>query len=146
MCTSYKVGDIKIFDAFSEFPVASFDFKVEIYKDYAAPILRRGADGFSTDPATFGMVPRKRHPARREGLRHNERAALPDPVRELLRAELRGGQAGALAYRYGIRRAARYRGSMARVGGARRAAVALVHHAEGQRRRAPVDEEIPQTR
>ena len=62
MCTSYKVGDIKIFDAFSEFPAASFDFKSEIYKDYAAPIFRRGTDGFGTDPATFGMVPRKRIP------------------------------------------------------------------------------------
>jgi putative SOS response-associated peptidase YedK len=62
MCTSYKVGDIKIFDAFSEFPGANFDFKAEIYKDYVAPVFRRGADSFSTDPATFGMVPRKRIP------------------------------------------------------------------------------------
>jgi hypothetical protein len=62
MCTSYKVGDVKVFDAFSDFPLPLFDFKPEIYKDYAAPIFRRGADGFSTDPATFGMVPRKRIP------------------------------------------------------------------------------------
>jgi putative SOS response-associated peptidase YedK len=62
MCTSYKVGDIKIFDAFSEFPAARFDFKPDVYKDYAAPIFRREAGGFSTDPATFGMVPRKRIP------------------------------------------------------------------------------------
>jgi putative SOS response-associated peptidase YedK len=62
VCTSYKVGDIKIFDAFSEFPAASFDFKADIYKDYAAPVFRGGADGFSTDSATFGMVPRKRIP------------------------------------------------------------------------------------
>jgi putative SOS response-associated peptidase YedK len=62
MCTSYKVGDIKIFEAFSDFPTARFEFKPEVYKDYAAPIFRRGADGFSTDPATFAMVPRKRIP------------------------------------------------------------------------------------
>ena len=62
MCTSYKVGDVKVFDAFSDFPLPLFDFKPEIYKDYAAPILRRAADGFSTDAATFGMVPRKRIP------------------------------------------------------------------------------------
>jgi putative SOS response-associated peptidase YedK len=60
MCTSYKVGDIKTFEAFSEFPSPGFDFRSEIYKDYGAPIFRRGADGFSTDAATFGMVPRKR--------------------------------------------------------------------------------------
>jgi putative SOS response-associated peptidase YedK len=62
MCTSYKVGDVKVFDAFSEFPSPLFEFKPEIYKDYAAPIFRRAADGFSTDPATFGMVPRKHIP------------------------------------------------------------------------------------
>jgi hypothetical protein len=43
VCTSYKVGDIKIFDAFSEFPAASFDFKADIYKDYAAPVFRVSA-------------------------------------------------------------------------------------------------------
>jgi putative SOS response-associated peptidase YedK len=62
MCTSYKVGDIKIFDAFSEFPATLFDFKAEIYKDYAAPIFRRGSTGLSTDQATFGIVPRKHIP------------------------------------------------------------------------------------
>jgi putative SOS response-associated peptidase YedK len=62
MCTSYKVGDIKIFDAFSEFPAASFDFKAEIYKDYGAPIFRRTVDGLVTDAATFGMVPRRKIP------------------------------------------------------------------------------------
>jgi putative SOS response-associated peptidase YedK len=62
MCTSYKVGDIKIFDAFSEFPATLFDFKTEIYKDYVAPIFRRGSAGFSTDQATFGIVPRKHIP------------------------------------------------------------------------------------
>lgn len=37
MCTSYKVGDIKMFEAFSEFPASRFEFKSEIYKDYPAP-------------------------------------------------------------------------------------------------------------
>jgi putative SOS response-associated peptidase YedK len=62
MCTSYKVGDIKVFEAFSQFPAPTFDFKPEIYKDYVAPIFRRDAEGLSTDPATFGMVPRKHIP------------------------------------------------------------------------------------
>ncbi|WP_053064109.1 SOS response-associated peptidase family protein [Caballeronia mineralivorans] len=58
--TSYKIGDTKIFEALSEFPAASFDFKAETYKDYSVPVFRRGADGFGADAATFGMVPRKR--------------------------------------------------------------------------------------
>jgi putative SOS response-associated peptidase YedK len=62
MCTSYKVGDVEVFDAFSDFPLPLFDFKPEIYKDYAAPIFRRVADGLSTDRATFGIVPRKHIP------------------------------------------------------------------------------------
>jgi putative SOS response-associated peptidase YedK len=62
MCTSYKVGDTKIFEAFSDFPSAAFDFRAEIYKDYMAPIFRRAPDGFRTDPATFGIVPRKHIP------------------------------------------------------------------------------------
>lgn len=62
MCTSYKVGDVKIFEAFSQFPASPFVFKSEIYKDYPAPIFRGGADGLSTDAATFGMVPRRHIP------------------------------------------------------------------------------------
>jgi len=62
MCTSYKVGDIKIFEAFSEFPALGLDFKPEIYKDYGAPIFRRTIDGLVTDAATFGMVPRRKIP------------------------------------------------------------------------------------
>jgi hypothetical protein len=30
MCTSYKVGNIKVFEAFSEFALPGFDFKPEI--------------------------------------------------------------------------------------------------------------------
>jgi len=54
--------DVKVFDAFSEFPLPLFDFKPEIYKDYAAPIFRRGANGVNTDLATFAMVPQTRIP------------------------------------------------------------------------------------
>jgi hypothetical protein len=61
-CTSYESSEYDRFEAFSVFPPPVFDYKREIYKDYAAPIFRRGADGFSTDRATFGMVPRKRIP------------------------------------------------------------------------------------
>ncbi|HEY1999923.1 SOS response-associated peptidase [Paraburkholderia sp.] len=62
MCTSYETSEYDRFEAFSVFPRPKFQYKREIYKDYVAPIFRRGADGFSTDPATFGMVPRNRIP------------------------------------------------------------------------------------
>jgi putative SOS response-associated peptidase YedK len=41
------------------FPKPDFDYQNEIYKDYLAPIFRRDEVGWRTDPATFGMVPRK---------------------------------------------------------------------------------------
>lgn len=63
MCTNYRPPEKDGFEAFTEFPVPTFDCPPETYKDYAAPILRR-VDGESrTDPATFGMVPRKHIPA-----------------------------------------------------------------------------------
>ncbi len=62
MCTSYESSEYDRFEAFSLFSPPAFDYKREIYKDYVAPIFRRGADGFSTDPAAFGMMPRKRIP------------------------------------------------------------------------------------
>lgn len=63
MCTSYESNNPKEpFDVFSLFPQPDFDYRPEIYKDYFAPIFRRVTDGFSTDPATFGIVPRKRIP------------------------------------------------------------------------------------
>ena len=62
MCTSYEPNPRDQPDYFNLFPPAGFEYKREIYKDYTAPIFRRGADGFSTDPATFGMVPRKHIP------------------------------------------------------------------------------------
>ncbi|MDR5777133.1 MULTISPECIES: SOS response-associated peptidase family protein [unclassified Caballeronia] len=47
------------FDVFSLFPVPNFDYKPEIYKDYAAPIFRRIDRDNSTDAASFGIVPRR---------------------------------------------------------------------------------------
>jgi hypothetical protein len=63
MCPSYESNNPKEdFDAFSIFPAPNFDYKGEIYKDYVGPIFRHVENGWSTDPATFGMVPRKRIP------------------------------------------------------------------------------------
>lgn len=64
MCTSYESNNPKEdFDAFSMFPRPDFDYRHEIYKDYSAPIFRRSENGWRTDAATFGMVPRIRIPA-----------------------------------------------------------------------------------
>jgi putative SOS response-associated peptidase YedK len=63
MCTSYESNNPhEAFDAFSIFSAPDFDYKREIYKDYAAPIFRRVDNDLKTDAATFGMVPRKRIP------------------------------------------------------------------------------------
>lgn len=62
MCTSYEAPGKIEFEAFSLFPMPSFDYRGEIYKDYAAPIFRRVDGQLSTDAATFGMVPRERIP------------------------------------------------------------------------------------
>jgi hypothetical protein len=62
MCTSYEPNPHERFDAYRAFEVPAFDYKREIYKDYVAPIFRRGHNGWRTDPATFGMVPRKHIP------------------------------------------------------------------------------------
>jgi putative SOS response-associated peptidase YedK len=62
MCTSYELAQADLFEAFTDFPVPRFEYPQEIYKDYAAPILRLKDGARSTDAATFGMVPRKRIP------------------------------------------------------------------------------------
>lgn len=59
MCTSYESNPKDRFDVFSLFPVPNFDYKPEIYKDYAAPIFRRIDRDNSTDAASFGIVPRR---------------------------------------------------------------------------------------
>ncbi|GJH05056.1 SOS response-associated peptidase [Paraburkholderia terrae] len=63
MCTSYEANpnDAR-WDVFSLFPRSEFDYKPEIYKDYFAPIFRRGGDAFETVPASFGIVPRRHIP------------------------------------------------------------------------------------
>lgn len=62
MCTNYRSPEKDGFEAFTEFPTPTFDYPPEIYKDYVAPILRRIDGENHTDPATFGMVPRKHIP------------------------------------------------------------------------------------
>jgi putative SOS response-associated peptidase YedK len=62
MCTSYEPNPHDEPDYFNLFPLADCDHRCEIYKDYTAPIFRRGEHVYSTDPATFGMVPRKHIP------------------------------------------------------------------------------------
>lgn len=63
MCANYDPTAEIDFEAFSQFPKPNFDYPIETWKDYAAPILRKSADEHLTDPATFGMVPRKHIPA-----------------------------------------------------------------------------------
>ncbi|WP_408370354.1 MULTISPECIES: SOS response-associated peptidase family protein [unclassified Paraburkholderia] len=62
MCTSYEAPGKTEFETFRLFPEPSFDYRSDIYKDYAAPILRRVAGQLSTDAASFGMIPRERIP------------------------------------------------------------------------------------
>ncbi|KAA1004351.1 SOS response-associated peptidase [Paraburkholderia panacisoli] len=63
MCTSYEANPNDAGgETFSLFPHPDFDYRREIYKDYFAPIFRRGADGYETVPASFGIVPRRHIP------------------------------------------------------------------------------------
>lgn len=62
MCTSYETNEYRKFEAFTIFSKPDFAFKREIYKDYPAAVIRRREEGWSTDLATFGMVPRERIP------------------------------------------------------------------------------------
>ena len=62
MCTSYESNPKIGFDAYRLFPAPSFDYRSEIYKDYLAPIFLRVADEWRTEPASFGLVPRKHIP------------------------------------------------------------------------------------
>jgi putative SOS response-associated peptidase YedK len=62
MCTNYRPPKEDLFIAFSDFPVPRFDYPPETYKDYVAPIMRRVDGENRTDPATFGIVPRKHIP------------------------------------------------------------------------------------
>ncbi|WP_367619746.1 SOS response-associated peptidase family protein [Caballeronia sp. SEWSISQ10-4 2] len=62
MCANYDPSKEIDFEAFSEFPRPKFDYPPETWKDYVAPILRIDGVERRTDPATFGMVPRKHIP------------------------------------------------------------------------------------
>lgn len=62
MPTSYRPPPPALFDAFAGFPQPTFDYPVETFKDYVAPILRVRDGARTTDPATFGFVPRRRIP------------------------------------------------------------------------------------
>ena len=62
MCANHDPAAEIDFEAFTKFPKPNLDFPIETWKDYAAPILRKSADEYLTDPATFGMVPRKHIP------------------------------------------------------------------------------------
>lgn len=63
MCTSYESNpNDGQWDVFSLFPRPQFVYKSEIYKDYFAPIFRRGGDDLETVPASFGIVPRRHIP------------------------------------------------------------------------------------
>lgn len=62
MCANYDPTAEIDFEAFSQFPKPNFDYPIETWKDYVAPILRKSANEYLTDPATFGMVPRKHIP------------------------------------------------------------------------------------
>jgi hypothetical protein len=63
MYTGYEPNPHERFDAYREFETPAFDYKREIHKDYVAPVFRRSNDGWSTNSASFGIVPRKRIPA-----------------------------------------------------------------------------------
>ncbi|WP_031364585.1 SOS response-associated peptidase [Caballeronia sordidicola] len=62
MCANYDPSKEIDFEAFSEFPRPTFDYPPETWKDYAAPILRMDGGERLTNPATFGIVPRKHIP------------------------------------------------------------------------------------
>jgi putative SOS response-associated peptidase YedK len=62
MCTSYESPSAARFEAFSLFSAPTFDYPREVYKDYQAPIVRRSESTYTTDPATFGIVPRAHIP------------------------------------------------------------------------------------
>jgi putative SOS response-associated peptidase YedK len=62
MCTSYKGGrDIDLKAIFDVDPPTG-EWRDEIYKDYAAPIILAGEGGKRAELATFGIVPRKHIP------------------------------------------------------------------------------------
>lgn len=70
MCINFRPPDPELLDAVMGVIIDLYDtgfWKTETWKDYAAPIVRKGADGKREGLlASYGMVPRKRIP---EGVR-----------------------------------------------------------------------------
>lgn len=63
MCTSYKTGRDIDFNALFDVDPPTGEWRDEVYKDYAAPIVLRGEDGApAARLATFGLVPQAHIP------------------------------------------------------------------------------------
>jgi putative SOS response-associated peptidase YedK len=67
MCVNFRPPDPELLDAVMGIVIDLYDsgfWQSETWKDYPAPIVRRGADGQREGVlASYGMVPRKRIPA-----------------------------------------------------------------------------------
>jgi len=55
MCANYDPTAEIDFEAFSQFPKSNFDYSIETWKDYAAPILRKSGDQSSSAAAAPRM-------------------------------------------------------------------------------------------
>ncbi|MGV7242051.1 SOS response-associated peptidase family protein [Caballeronia sp. M23-90] len=62
MCRRYEPTQPKGFNAYDLFLSPRFRYKPEVSRDSVAPILRRVGDLFTTESATFGLIPRKQIP------------------------------------------------------------------------------------
>ena len=64
MCVNYRPPDAKLLKATMGVLISQGDvWKQETWKDYVAPIVRRGTGGREGVLASYGMVPRKRIPS-----------------------------------------------------------------------------------
>ena len=57
MCAIYDPAAEIDFEAFTKFPKPNFEFPIETWKDYAAPILRKSADQYLTDRPPSAWCP-----------------------------------------------------------------------------------------
>jgi putative SOS response-associated peptidase YedK len=66
MCVNYRPPSPELFATVARIMVdidkPPAEWKLEVWKDYAAPIVRQGPQGREGLLATYGMVPRKRIP------------------------------------------------------------------------------------
>jgi putative SOS response-associated peptidase YedK len=80
MCTNYAAARKQTFEKYYGVEPPAAEWREEIYQDYAAPILRRGADGGREAVlATFGMIPKDKVPA---GKRYSTMNARSETVGE----------------------------------------------------------------